>query len=56
MTVIMVSQRASSIKSADQIVVMDDGEVVGLGTHQQLLETCQVYREICQSQDQGGER
>ena len=50
MTVIMVSQRASSIRHADQILVLDHGEAVGLGTHEQLMERCEVYREICLSQ------
>ncbi len=50
MTVFMVSQRATTIKNADQILVLDDGKLVGLGKHQKLLETCQVYREICLSQ------
>lgn len=46
----IVSQRASSIRYADTIIVLDDGQAVGIGTHQQLLESCQVYREIFQSQ------
>lgn len=50
MTVFLVSQRAASIWNADQIVVLDDGEVVGLGTHKELLETCEVYQEIYYSQ------
>lgn len=50
MTVFIVSQRVAAIRSADQIIVLDDGEVAGLGTHGELLESCQVYREICQSQ------
>lgn len=50
MTVFIVSQRAASIWNADQIVVLDDGEVVGLGTHKELLETCEVYQEIYYSQ------
>ena len=50
MTVFMVSQRATTIKNADQILVLDDGKLVGLGTHRELLENCQVYREICLSQ------
>lgn len=49
-TTFIVSQRVSSIRHADQIVVLDDGQMVGLGTHEQLVESCQVYREICQSQ------
>lgn len=50
MTVLMVSQRASTVKAADQIIVMDDGRMAGIGTHQQLMEQCEVYREICLSQ------
>lgn len=50
MTVFLVSQRATTVKDADKIVVLDDGEVAGVGTHEQLLETCDVYREICLSQ------
>ncbi len=50
MTVIMVSQRASTIRYADQILVLDDGGVAGLGTHEELFENCPVYREICLSQ------
>ena len=50
MTVLMVSQRASTIKNADQIIVLDDGEVAGIGTHEELMETCEVYQEICLSQ------
>ena len=50
MTVFIVSQRATSIKKADKILVLDDGRLAGMGTHQQLLETCQVYKEICLSQ------
>lgn len=49
-TVIMVSQRATSIQYADKILVLDDGRQVGLGTHEELLQTCEVYREICISQ------
>lgn len=50
MTVFIVSQRASSIRYADQIIVLDDGEVAGLGTHQELLSNCKVYQEIYYSQ------
>lgn len=49
-TVFIVSQRASSIKHADKIIVLDDGKAVGIGTHSQLFKECQVYREICLSQ------
>lgn len=49
-TVFIVSQRTSSIQHADKIIVLDDGEITGVGTHQQLLDTCEVYREIYESQ------
>lgn len=48
--VFIVSQRASSIRHADKIVVLEDGEAAGIGTHEQLLETCAAYREIFESQ------
>ena len=50
MTVFIVSQRATTIRHADQIVVLDDGAAVGIGTHEELFENCEVYREICLSQ------
>ncbi len=50
MTVFIVSQRATTIRQADQIVVLDDGAVAGLGTHAELMDSCDVYREICLSQ------
>lgn len=50
MTVLMISQRAASIRHADNILVMDEGRLVGSGTHGQLLEQNEVYREICASQ------
>jgi len=49
-TVFIVSQRTSSIMQADKIVVLDDGEMVGLGKHEELLDSCEVYREIYNSQ------
>lgn len=49
-TVFIVSQRASSIKHADRIIVLDDGKAAGIGTHSELFGDCQVYREICLSQ------
>ena len=49
-TIIVIAQRVSSIMDADQIVVLDHGRVVGIGTHQQLLQTCDVYQEIAASQ------
>ncbi len=51
-TVIIVSQRVNSVKDADRIVVMDDGEIAGIGTHAELVRNCEIYREICYSQEQ----
>lgn len=48
--IFIVSQRASSVQHADQILVMDDGKLAGVGTHSQLLETCPIYQEIYYSQ------
>ncbi|WP_026884172.1 ABC transporter ATP-binding protein [Clostridium akagii] len=50
MTVLIVSQRASSIKYADKIIVFDDGKIVGVGKHDYLMTSCEVYKEICLSQ------
>ncbi len=50
MTVFLVSQRATTIRNADKILVLDDGQLVGQGTHEELFDTCEVYREICLSQ------
>lgn len=49
-TVFLVSQRATTIKDADKILVLDDGQLAGCGTHKELLSSCDVYREICLSQ------
>jgi ATP-binding cassette subfamily B protein len=49
-TVIIVAQRVGTIMHADQIVVLDGGEIVGKGTHEQLMESCETYREIVYSQ------
>nr|WP_027870820.1 ABC transporter ATP-binding protein [[Eubacterium] cellulosolvens] len=49
-TVILVSQRVSTIRNADRILVLDDGQAAGFGSHRELLGNCEVYREICQSQ------
>ncbi|MGG1658111.1 ABC transporter ATP-binding protein [Brevibacillus sp. NRS-1366] len=50
LTCILIAQRITSVMDADKIVVLDNGEVVGIGTHETLLTTCQVYQEIFQSQ------
>lgn len=56
-TTFIVSQRASSVKDADKIIVLDDGKAVGIGTHEELMKDCEVYREIYFSQytQEGGE-
>lgn len=48
-TCVIISQRPNSIRHADKIIVLDDGQAVGIGTHDELLKTCGVYREICKS-------
>ena len=53
-TIFIVSQRASTIMHADKIIVLDDGEVAGLGTHEELLASCEVYQEIYYSQYEKG--
>jgi ATP-binding cassette subfamily B protein len=54
-TVIIVAQRVASITTADQILVMDEGHIVGRGTHRELLDTCETYREIVDSQAEAAE-
>jgi len=49
-TVLMVTQRVATVKTADQIIVLDNGKIVGKGTHRELMETCQTYQEIATSQ------
>ena len=49
-TVIVVAQRVSTIRTADRILVVEDGRTVGLGTHRELLDTCPTYVEIVESQ------
>ena len=48
--VLIVAQRVSSIRHAQQIVVLHEGHMAGIGTHEELMQTCQVYREIYESQ------
>lgn len=50
MTVLIVSQRAASVMQADRIIVLEEGKAVGIGTHKELMSTCEVYKEICYSQ------
>ena len=54
-TVFIVSQRASSVMCADRIIVLEDGNAVGIGTHEELLKSCSVYKEIYDSQFGEGE-
>jgi ATP-binding cassette subfamily B multidrug efflux pump len=54
-TVLIVTQRVATIKNADQIIVLDEGRVVGKGKHQELMETCETYQEIAYSQLSKGE-
>ena len=56
MTLFIVSQRAASVRNADKIVVLDDGVIVGMGTHDTLIDSCEVYREIYESQYVKGAR
>lgn len=56
MTLFIVSQRAASVRNADKIVVLDDGEIVGMGTHDDLMDCCEVYQEIYESQYGKGAR
>ena len=48
--VFIVAQRISTIRNADQIIVLDEGKIAGIGSHQQLMATCSVYQEIARSQ------
>ena len=52
-TKIIIAQRISSVQHADQIIVMDDGRVVAVGRHEELLKTCDIYREVYESQKKG---
>ena len=54
-TVIIIAQRITSVSGADQIIIMDDGKVHASGSHEELLATCEAYREICESQEKGGD-
>ena len=54
-TKIIISQRISSVSDADMIIVLDNGAVAGIGTHDELLETNAIYKEVFTSQQKGGE-
>ena len=49
-TVLIVAQRISSIRNADRIIVLDEGKIKGIGSHEQLMKTCELYQEIARSQ------
>ena len=53
-TKIIIAQRVSLIKNADMIVVMDNGEINAVGTHEALIKTCSIYKEMYESQKNGG--
>ena len=54
-TKLIISQRISSIQDADRIIVMDDGKIDGIGTHEELLKTNQIYKEVYETQVKGGD-
>ncbi len=54
-SLLVISQRVSSIRHLPKILVLDQGRLIGVGSHQELLEHCSVYQEICASQKQGKE-
>ena len=53
-TKFIIAQRISSIEDADKILVMDGGKIAAMGTHEELLKSCDIYREIYESQTKGG--
>ena len=53
-TKIIIAQRISSVQNADKILVFDNGRIVAQGTHAELLKTCDIYREVYESQQKGG--
>ena len=52
--VLIIAQRVSTIRNADRIIVLDEGRVAGIGRHEELMESCGVYRDIVRSQMKGG--
>ena len=52
-TKLIIAQRVTSVMDADMILVLDDGHIVGQGTHAQLLDSCDIYREVYESQQEG---
>ena len=53
--VLIIAQRINTILNADQIIVLDEGKIAGIGKHEELMERCSVYRQIADSQMKGGE-
>ena len=53
-TKIIIAQRVASVQDADKIIVLDDGKINAVGTHDELLKTCAIYREVYESQNKGG--
>lgn len=54
--VVIIAQRISTIIQAEQIIVLDDGKIVGIGNHKQLMKTCKTYKDIADSQMKGGNK
>ena len=53
-TVFLIAQRISSVRSADRILILEEGRMAGFGTHEELMESSEIYREILESQQKGG--
>ena len=52
-TIFIIAQRISSVQEADKILVIDDGQIKGIGTHEELMESNEIYQEICNTQKKG---